>query len=255
MDAIYDRSSIQEHLPMPPYTPIPPDEIERRLNRFLQSRLGTWPPTDTLTLNPCELRDQPGWDGDFRPFVGIETPHGTVISYSTTVFPTAITLDPVTVEDELMQSDAYITIPRLFGRPDMHFGRGVFRSVEQPADLPEIGEWVSREDPRIPAWLKPFNGDVLVAWDEEGNYAAGVGLKRHNELGSEIAVGTEPHHRGQGLAKKLVAQAARAVLAEGGIPMYLHGDHNAASGRVADGAGFPDRGWHIIEVRAGGPPG
>jgi hypothetical protein len=37
--------------------------------------------------------------------------------------------------------------------------------------------------------------------------------------------------------------------------MYLHGDHNAASARVADASGFPDRGWHIIELRAGGPPG
>jgi GNAT superfamily N-acetyltransferase len=240
---------------MPPPTPIPAEEIERRIKRFLDSRLGTWPPHDTLTLNPCDVRDQPGWDGSIRPFVGIETPQGTVLSFSRTVFPDAVGLDPVTVEDELMQSEAYITIPRLFGRPDMHFGRAVFRYVEEPADFPDIGEWVPRNDPRIPAWLTPFNGDVLIAWDEKGEYAAGVGLKRHNEMGVEIAVGTEPHHRGQGLAKKLVAQAARAILAEGAIPMYLHGDHNAASARVADGAGFPDRGWHIIEVRPGGPPG
>jgi GNAT superfamily N-acetyltransferase len=240
---------------MPPSILIPPDEIERRLTRFLDSRLGTWPPTSSFVLNPCDLRDQPGWDGQLRPWVGIEAPHGTVLSYSERMFPDAANLDPVAVEDELMQSDAYVTIPRLFGRPDMHFGRAVFRYVDQPADLGDIGEWVPRNDPRIPEWLTPFSGDVLVAWDDNGTYAAGVGLKRHNELGSEIAVGTEPHHRGKGLAKRLVAQAARAVLAEGAIPMYLHGDHNAASGRVADGAGFPDRGWHIIELRAGGPPG
>lgn len=240
---------------MPPYTPLPADEIERRLNRFLESRLGTWPPNGTLILNPCDMRNEPAWDGSLRPWVGIESPQGTVISYSKEIFPDAVHLDPLVVDDELGQSDAYLTIPKLFGRPDMHFGRGVFRFVEQPADVPDAGEWVSRDDPRIPEWLRPFNGDVLVAWDEEGNYAAGVGLKRHNELGSEIAVGTEPQHRGKGLAKRLVAQAARAVLAEGGIPMYLHGDHNAASGRVADGSGFPDRGWHIIELRPGGPPG
>jgi GNAT superfamily N-acetyltransferase len=187
--------------------------------------------------------------------VGIESPHGTVISFSPTLFPTAHTLDPRAVEDELMQSDAHLTIPRMFGRPDMHFGRAVFRYVDGIPEYPDIGEWVSREDPRIPAWLRPFSGDVLIAWDDDGAYAAGVGLKRHNDLGSEIAVGTEPHHRGKGLAKRLVAQAARRILDEGAIPMYLHGDHNAASGRVADGAGFPDRGWHIIELREGGPPG
>jgi GNAT superfamily N-acetyltransferase len=240
---------------MPPSNPIPSEEIERRLDAYLDSRLGTWPPAGSLVLNPCDLRDQPGWDGAIRPFVGIESPHGTVISFSPTLFPTAHTLDPRAVEDELMQSDAHLTIPRMFGRPDMHFGRAVFRYVDGIPEYPDIGEWVSREDPRIPAWLRPFSGDVLIAWDDDGAYAAGVGLKRHNDLGSEIAVGTEPHHRGKGLAKRLVAQAARRILDEGAIPMYLHGDHNAASGRVADGAGFPDRGWHIIELREGGPPG
>jgi len=239
---------------MKTYRPIPAAEIEDRLTRFLESRLGTWPPRETLTLNPCPLRDEPAWDGSIRPWVGIESPQGTVISYSEKVFPEAANLDPVTVEDELMQSDAYMTIPRLFGRPDMHFGRAVFRYIDQPADFPDAGEWVPRDDPRLPDWLRPFNGDVLVVWDEDGKYAAGVGLKRHNDLGAEIAVGTEPQHRGKGLARMLVAQAARDILAEGGIPMYLHGDHNAASGRVADAAGFPDRGWHIIEVRFT-PPG
>jgi GNAT superfamily N-acetyltransferase len=234
---------------------VPPDEIERRLNRFLESRLGTWPPTSSLVLNPCDLRDEPGWDGAIRPFLGIESPAGTVVSFSRTVFPDGLALDAATVEDELGTSDAYLTIPRIFGRPDMHFGRGVFRYAGEVPDLPEIGEWVSREDPRIPDWLKPFNGDVVVAWGDDGGYAAGVGLKWHNEHGAEISVGTDPRHRGMGLAKMLVAQAARRVLEEGAIPMYLHGDHNAASARVADGAGFPDRGWHIIELRAGGPPG
>ena len=240
---------------MPAPFAVPPDEIERRLNHFLESRLGTWPPNGAVVLNPCPDRDVPGWDGSFRPWVGIESPHGTVISFSPTVFPNAQDLDPARVEDELGTSDAYITIPRMFGRPEMHFGRGVFRYVEQPADLPEVGTWMPHDDEHIPAWLEPFNGDLLIALDDEGRYAAGVGLKQHNEHGYEISVGTDPGHRGKGLAKMLVAQAARKILEWGAIPLYLHGDHNAASARVADGAGFPDRGWHIIELRAGGPPG
>lgn len=233
----------------------PTEEIERRLTRFLESHLGTWPPNASLVLKACADRDVPGWDGTVHPFVGIESPLGTVISFSPTVFPDAIDLDPVRVEDELGTSDAYITVPALFGRPEMHFGRGVFRYVEQPADLPEIGVWMPYDDEHIPAWLAPFNGDLLIALDDEGRYAAGVGLKKHNEYGYEISVGTDPRHRGKGLAKMLVAQAARKILEWGAIPLYLHGDHNAGSARVADGAGFPDRGWHIIELRAGGPPG
>jgi len=45
-----------------------------------------------------------------------------------------------------------------------------------------------------------------------------------------------------------VAQAARRVLADGAVPTYLHAFDNEASARVADAAGFPDRGWHVFEL-------
>lgn len=224
------------------------DEIERRLTAFLQSRLGVWPPTQPLEVVPSKVREQPRWDGSFSPMIGIESPAGTVLSYSPAEFPNAAGIDRVAIEDELGTSDAYMTIPALFGRPEMHFGRAVFRYIDQPADLPEIGEWTSRDDPRLPEWLRPFNGDVLIAW-EDGNYAAGVGLKKHNQYGHEISVGTDPTYRGRGLARKLVAQAARRILRDGAIPLYMHADRNAASSRVAEQAGFPDRGWHFLELR------
>lgn len=229
-------------------TVIDTEEIERRLNAFLESRLGGWPPTQSLEVISSPVRDQPGWDGSIHPMVGIESPTGTVISFSPTVFPDAANIDRVTLEDELGTSDAYMTIPKLFGHPEMHFGRAVFRYIDQPADLPENGEWTSRDDPRLPDWLHPFNGEVLIAW-EDGNYAAGVGLKKHNDYGHEISVGTEPAYRGRGLARKLVAQAAKHILREGAIPLYMHADRNAASSRVAEQSGFPDRGWHFLELR------
>lgn len=224
------------------------DEIEHRLTRFLESRLGIWPPSQPLEIVASPLRDEPRWDESFSPMIGIESPLGTVLSYSPTSFPTASAIDPVALEDELGSSDAYMTIPELFGRPEMHFGRAVFRYIERPADLPPLGEWVSRDDPRLPEWLRPFNGDVLIHW-EDGEYAAGVGLKKHNEFGHEIAVGTEPAYRGRGFAKRLVATAARKILRDGAIPLYMHADRNAASSRVAEQSGFPDRGWHFIELR------
>jgi GNAT superfamily N-acetyltransferase len=224
-------------------------EIERRLTAFLESRLGVWPPAKPLEIVSWPLRDEPGWNNEPRPMVGIESPAGTVLSLSPTHFPDAASIDPVEVEDALGTAEGYMTIPALFGRPDMHFGRAVFRYVAQPADYPEIGEWVPNDDPRLPAWLRPFNDHVLVVWDEAGTYAAGVGLKKHNRFGHEISVGTEPGHRGKGLARTLVAQAARQVLRDGAVPIYLHGDRNAASLRVADQAGFPDRGWHLVELR------
>jgi hypothetical protein len=52
--------------------------------------------------------------------------------------------------------------------------------------------------------LKPFSGEVLLAL-EDGRYVAGVGLKRQDPSGEEIAVGT-----------------------------YLHPPDNVASARVAE---------------------
>ncbi|MCU1494430.1 MAG: hypothetical protein JWO62_2194 [Acidimicrobiaceae bacterium] len=125
-------------------------------------------------------------------------------------------------------------------------GRGVFRWCQRLSDLPDAGEWVDPDDPRIPDWLRPFNGAVLVAFDEAGAYAAGVGRKRHDEHCQELAVATEPEHRGRGLARRLVAQAARRVAAEGSVATYLHRVDNFASAAVAEAAGFPDVGWEVI---------
>ena len=125
---------------------------------------------------------------------------------------------------------------------------GVFRWSVEPAVLEDAGTWVPVSDRRVPAWLLPFGGEVLMAFDQAGAYIAGVGIKRHDDLGRELAVVTEEAARGQGLARRLVAQAARRVLDEGGIPTYLHADANVRSAKVADAAGFPDRGWRILGV-------
>jgi len=224
------------------------EEIESRLNAFLTSRLGTWPPARGLELRHCALRDEPRWDGGKQAFMGIESPVGTVLTFSERVFPGATSLDPRAVAAGLGGSDAHVTLPRLFQHPEMHFGRAVFRYLGGFVDLPELGEWVENTDPRLPDWFRPFNGGILAHFADDGRYAAGVGLKKHNDLGYEISVGTDPAFRGQGLAQRLVATSARHIWDLGAIPIYLHGATNAASARVAEKSGFPDRGWHILDM-------
>ncbi len=95
----------------------------------------------------------------------------------------------------------------------------------------------------------PPGREVLVAWDPDtGAYLAGVGIKHHDPYGREIAVGTATAAEGRGLARALVAQAARRILDEGAVPTYQHDPANVASARVADAAGFPDRGWRSAAV-------
>lgn len=219
---------------------------DETLTAFLREWLGCWPPDDGLVIVSWPGRDEPGWDGGIRIGLGVETPHGAVLSLSPSLAIDPRSLDPDRIAAAMHARDAARAVPALIGRPELRFHTGTLRWTDAPADLPQIGEWVATEDPRLPAWLRAFNGDVLVTWDRNGRYAAGVGRKMHNRHGHELSVGTEPAHRGQGLASRLVAQAARRVLADGAIPIYLHDPSNVGSRRVAEAAGFPDRGWRIL---------
>jgi GNAT superfamily N-acetyltransferase len=203
-----------------------------RLTAHLRSWLGAWPPDQELVVATCDLRTSPGWDGEIRPVGGVTDPErGTVLSV------------PPNVVDRVHSLD---DLPAALRKPKGRVYSGVFRWTMTPTDLPDAGTWLPVEDPRVPDWLKPFGGLVLMAFDDAGDYVAGVGIKRHDPHGHELAVVTEEGHRQAGLARRLVAQAARKVLADGAVPTYLHADSNVASAHVADAAGFPDKGWRIL---------
>ena len=224
--------------------PVSDDDPNTRLVRHLESWLGAWPPpSGKLVVVGSERREQPGWDGRIQQVTGVATPEGAVLSVPTAAAPDvqALTNGDLESLDWLGQR-----LGEVLGRPRARFGRGIFRWSAQPADLRDAGEWVDRDDPRVPEWLHPFNSDVLVAWDDEGRYGSGVGRKQHDRFGHELAVATEPALQGRGIARRLVAQAARQVLADGAVPTYLHDPSNIASAHVAEAAGFPDIGWHIL---------
>lgn len=208
-----------------------------RLVTHLQTWLGAWPPRGRLTVVGSPAREQPAWDGMVKRFLGVSDPHGAVLS----VPPRMV--EPLRALGDDMDAPGYgAALAEALGEPHRQLSRGIFRWSTEPAPLEDAGVWLPRSDPRLPRWLQPFNGDVLVALDDD-EYVAGVGIKRHDQAGWELAVVTEPRARGHGLARRLVAQAARATLAAGAIPTYLHDIGNAASARAATAAGFPDRGW------------
>jgi GNAT superfamily N-acetyltransferase len=213
-------------------------EVLRRLDRHLRHWLGAWPPPSMVTVVGSERRTEPGWDGAVRPFAGVTTPHGTLLS----VPPDRVDK----VRDAGSTLDAILdAVPDALGQPGAVVGRGVYRYAVAPPPVEPIGEWVPADGPDVPAWLRPFGGEVLVV-REGGMYVAGLGIKHHDEVGKEVAVATEEAWRGRGLARSLVARATAAILRRGGVPIYLHGRGNAASARVAEAAGYPDRGWFIL---------
>ncbi|MGC5029393.1 GNAT family N-acetyltransferase [Micromonospora sp. DT229] len=218
---------------------------DRRLHLHLATWLGQWPAGKGLHVVGSWRRSHPAWDGRLRPAIAVTTGESTVLS---------VPPDRVTGVRELARrSEALLpALPAAVGQPSgwvVH--DDVFRWSTAPAPLPEIGEWVAPTTLGLPSWLRLFDRPVLVVRDDRGRYLAGVGIKRHDPFGQELAVGTVPTARGRGLARCLVAQAARRVLDEGAVPTYLHDRANAASARVAEAAGFPDRGWGSYGVYPG----
>ncbi len=221
-------------------TPIGPN-FPHGLVAHLTAWLGAWPPEEPVHIVGWRRRHEPGWDGRIYPLAGIGDGVAGVLSVPPAVAAAVAAAARRAGSLERLAS----RLPALVGRPGDSFGQGVFRWSTTPTPLPDAGEWVEPSDPRLPAWIAPFNGPVLVAWDDDGHYAAGVGRKRHDDHGQELAVATDARARGKGLARRLVAQAARRVLDEGAVPTYLHARDNVASARVADAAGFPDQGFSV----------
>ncbi len=218
------------------------------VRRHLESWIGAWPPELPVHVAASPAAGEPGWDGRPRRATGAVDPSGRAVLG---LDPPVVAGLPSTLDDV----DALRTaMPTAMGRAGV-LGLGVLRwadGVPDEDELPDIGVWLPAEladdpdDPRVDDWLAPFGGDVLVALDDDGRYLGGVGLKRHNDLGRELSVVTAEAARGRGIARRLVAQAARHVLAAGMVATYLHAHDNAASAQVARASGFPDTGWQII---------
>ncbi|MGH3611987.1 MAG: GNAT family N-acetyltransferase [Pseudonocardia sp.] len=219
--------------------------IDELLTAHLRSWLGRWPGDGPgLTVVGSRGRVEPGWDGAVHPVIGVSTPDSGVLS----VPPAAAARVSVLLANGGDPDGG----PDAAGLPGTWFS-GVFRWSTNPVSaLSDAGHWLPAADPSVPKWLRPFGGEVLVAVDADtGEHLAGVGIKRHDAYGHELAVVTAEAARGRGLARRLVAQAARRVLDEGAIPTYLHMRDNHGSARVAEAAGFPDRGWSIMGISEG----
>jgi ribosomal protein S18 acetylase RimI-like enzyme len=213
------------------------------LTLHLRSWIGAWPPpADGVHVVGDPDRLEPTWDGTVRPLQGAGDGAGVVIS----VPPDAV--DPVraAIGDDLDRPGLGDELGEIVGVGPATFGAGVFRTTtEVDPDIVDLGQWFEHQTDDLPAWLAPFNGPRLVTFDDDGRAIAGVGIKVHDEYGHELSVVTDEAARGLGLARRLVATAARRIIAEGAVPTYLHAPDNAASARVADAVGFPDRGWTV----------
>jgi GNAT superfamily N-acetyltransferase len=218
-------------------------DVNNRLERHLMSWVGEWPPPAqgiSVVGNPARLR--PTWDGSIRLLQGVGNGTATVIG----VPPQFVEAVTEALAGGIDRPDLGDELGAIMAVGPARFGAGVFRATTRVDDtISDTGEWHDQQTEDLPTWLAPFNGPRLVARDEGGSVIAGVGIKVHDEFGRELSVVTEEAARGQGLARRLVATAARRILADGAVPTYLHAPSNRASATVADAVGFVDQGWTV----------
>ena len=219
------------------------DPASDRLTLHLRSWVGAWPPPAPgfhVVGDPSRLL--PTWDGAIRPLQGVSDGVGTVIG----VPPDAAEAVRRAIGDGLDRSGLGDELGDILGVGPAALGAGVFRTTHRvDPDIADLGEWFEHQSDDLPEWLAPFNGPRLVTFDDHGRVIAGVGIKVHDQYGQELSVVTEEAARGLGLARRLVATAARRILTEGSVPTYLHAPDNTASARVAEAVGFPDRGGKV----------
>lgn len=224
------------------------------LAAHLREWIGAWPPPlPGLTVVASQTRTEPGWDGRTRDLLGAVKPDGDgVITVVPQIHREVADLLHGESAEALEDPDLRAAVGELAGGQDAVLGLGVLRWATEVDDrLAPIGVWLDHTDPRVPAWLEPFGGQALVVLDDDGEYAGGVGIKRHGPAGHELSVVTHEDHRGKGWGTRLVATAARHELAAVPVVTYLHGRDNAASARLANTVGFPDRGWRVLGVFGG----
>ena len=103
-------------------------------------------------------------------------------------------------------------------------------------------------DPRLPDWvIGHFTGEAWVVLDDDGSVLSTAVLKRYDDRLREISVGTAERARGRGLARSVVAAAARHVLSEDRAVLYNHAPDNYASAKVAESVGLHEFGrYHAI---------
>lgn len=219
-------------------------DVAKRLERHLRSWVGDWPPPATgVRVVGDARRLEPTWDGSVRLLQGVSNGHGAVIA----VPPSAADAVAAAIAGGLDRHELGDELGQILGLGPARLGRGVFRSTARvDPGLEDLGVWFEHQTDDLPPWLAPFNGPRLVAFGDTGQPEAGVGIKIHDPYGYELAVVTEEAGRGRGLARRLVATAARWVLAQGAVPTYLHQPSNVASAHVAEAVGFADEGWEVF---------
>lgn len=91
---------------------------------------------------------------------------------------------------------------------------------------------------------------VIRSPQDNSQIAAASGLNWQTSNFAELSVSTAPGQRRQGWGRSVVASMVQYILDSGRTPLYVVGDYNDASLRLAESVGFVDSGKRLIFAQA-----
>lgn len=208
------------------------------------ARLLDVPPTafdqSGFVLIETEARSEPEWASWIQP-IWLFSLDATVIcsvlpQYAAQAEAVFKVVMPGSLLDEHLLKQASSIIPdmewvqcELFYYPLQYQSLRVFPSRIERLQVGEEG---------AEKLLRNFDGGVYVIRDSAGHIAAHAAVKNKGLI-REIAVGTQPAYRAQGMGSAVVARAIHEILAIGCVPTYWPDSlDNIASYALAQSLGF-----------------
>jgi GNAT superfamily N-acetyltransferase len=203
-----------------------------------------------LHLVPTRKRTRPGWAGYTKPIQALVRGDCTVVSMNPDL--------ESSVRAELGRGGewpltSWASFDRLRRASQRSYpyafilsGHSMFCDDRSFCPLGEHAELLPRSDPRGRDLRARFDGEIFVVFGPRGEIASWAAIKLKSDSVWEIAVVTEPAHRGRGLARKVVAAATQHILEQGRAALYIYDKSNLASGKVCRSLGYQEYGQEFF---------
>lgn len=193
-----------------------------------------------FTLVETQQRDEPEWAGWIHP-LWIHSFQGAVVcSVSPSLATRAqevLSMDP---PGNLLSAEALAQAQQVTNQWEWVQCEVFYYPYDKPPAVAadHAIEAMRPGDPEADRRLRNFDGGVFAIRDETGQVLSAAYIKDKGVL-QEIAVGTHLEYQRQGLGKAVVAEAVRAILQAGKVPVYWPDSReNQASYALAQSLGF-----------------
>jgi GNAT superfamily N-acetyltransferase len=189
-------------------------------------------------------RGLPAWHGFTMPIVGLSFAPGAVIACRPDLIDCLRAELGSDTHQPYLDGPAFRRLWRAVARctPNAFTLAGDLRAVSaatlSPPSTMQRAEYIPDDDPSALHLRTRFDGAIFGVRGSRGRLLSWAALKLKADHVWELAVATEPDHRGRGYARDSVAAAAHYTLDQGRLPIYIHDRDNGASAFVARAVGF-----------------